>query len=171
VLYATANADSAAGGDEMMTKTTDKGLNRRNMMLVTGGAVAGAGALLAAPFNTAIKSTARGERVVTTGPGPGMPSLATGTYEQWQAAVGQTFGLGGRTNIQLVGVRPLGTAGSKPQGVRTQAFAALFDPVNGQTVAPDLIYTASNNAYGALQIYLGGTSDPRTRGRLVAVFG
>lgn len=152
-----------------MTRKTDKGLNRRNMMLVTGGAVAGAGALIAAPFRDAIKSTARGERI-GTGPGPGMPALATGTYEQWLAAVGQTFGLGGRTNIQLVGVRALSNAGTKPQGVRAQSFAAFFDPVNGQNIAPDLIYTATNNAYGTLQIYLGGTSDPRTPGRMVAVF-
>ena len=153
-----------------MSKTADKGLNRRNMMLVTGGAVAGAGALIAAPFREAIKSTARGERV-STGPGPGIPQLATGTYEQWQAAVGQTFGLGGRTNIKLVGVRPLGTASAKPAGVRAQAFVAAFDPVSGQGIAPDLIYTATNNAYGTMQIYLGATSDPRTPGRMIAVFG
>lgn len=152
----------------------EKGLNRRKMMLVAGGAVAGAGALLAAPFRDEIATKAR-ELVVSTGVGRGMLSLATAGYDEWLTLVGSTFSLGGRTSIQLAGVRPLPTLGTRPQGVRAQAFVALFDPVTAMarqvTIAPDLIYTATHNVYGPMPLYLAATKDTRTPGRMAAVFG
>ena len=150
-------------------KRTEKGLNRRKMMLVTGGAVAGASALIAAPFREKIASKAR-ELVVSTGVGRGMLSLASANYDEWMAQVGSTFTLGGRTSIQLVGVRALPTSGARPSGVRTQSFVALFDPVARQSVAPDLIYTATHPIYGPMPLYLAATSDARTPGRMAAVF-
>jgi hypothetical protein len=152
-----------------MAKTTDTGLSRRKMMLVTGSAVAGAGALVAAPFRAQIKNVARGT-IVSTGFGRAFLSLANADYDEWLSVVGSSFSLGGRTNVQLVGVRALPTSGRKPQGVRGQGFAAFFDPPRGQSVAPDLIYTATHSQYGPTQIYLAATSDSRTPGRMVAVF-
>jgi hypothetical protein len=152
-----------------MAKTTETGLSRRKMMLVTGGAVAGAGALMAAPLRDSIKNVARGT-MVRTGIGRGLLSLSAAGYDEWQSVVGSSFALGGSTNVQLVGVRALPTSGSKPQGVRSQGFAAFFEPARGQSIAPDLIYTATHSAYGPTQIYLAATSDPRTPGRMVAVF-
>jgi hypothetical protein len=152
-----------------MAKTTDTGLSRRKMMLVTGGAIAGAGALVAAPFRGPIKNVARGT-IVSSGIGRAFLSLANADYDEWLGVVGTSFSLGGRTNVQLVGVRALPTSGRKPQGVRGQGFAAFFDPPTGQSVAPDMIYTATHSQYGPTQIFLSATSDPRTPGRMVAVF-
>ncbi|HTU12863.1 MAG TPA: hypothetical protein VMG08_18375 [Allosphingosinicella sp.] len=151
-----------------MANTTEKGLNRRKMMLVTGGAVAGASALVAAPYREAIKSVAR-KTMVNSGIGTRMLSLGEATYEEWQAQVGTNFALGGRTNVRLVGVRALSTSGAKPSGVRTQGFAAFFDP-GSETVAPDLIYTATHETYGPTQLFLAASGDRRTPGRMVAVF-
>jgi hypothetical protein len=155
-------------------KKMEKKLNRRKMMLVTGGAVAGASALMAAPFRDEIASKAR-ELVVSTGVGRGMLSLATATYDEWLTQVGSTFSLGARNSIQLVGVRPLPTSGARPQGVRGQGFVALFDPVTAMarqaTIAPDLIYTATHPTYGPMPLFLSATSDSRTPGRMAAVFG
>lgn len=152
-----------------MAKTTDTGLSRRKMMLVTGGAVAGASALVAAPFSGPIKQVARGA-IVSTGIGRIFLSLSTATYDEWLTVVGSTFSFGGGAVLQLAGVRPLPTLGSKPQGVRTQGFAAFFDPTGSQSVAPNLIYTATHSTYGPTQIYLAATSDPRTPRRMVAVY-
>ena len=151
-----------------MVKTTEKNLNRRNMMLVTGGAVAGAGALIAAPYRESIKSVAR-TLTVSSGTA-GFQSLATATYEQWLNEVGAQFSLSGTARIKLVGVRALPTSGAKPQGVRTQGFAAFFEPAAGQTVPPDLIYTATHSSYGPMPLFLAGTNDPSTPKRMVAVF-
>lgn len=152
-----------------MGKTTEKGLSRRKMMLVAGGAVAGASALVAAPFRTKIKQVAR-RAMVNTGVGQGLLSLANASYDEWMNEVGATFSLGGGTNMLLVGVRALPTSGAKPNGVRTQGFAAFFDPMGNQSVGPDLIYTVFHPSYGAMLLFLGGTPDPRTPRRMVAVF-
>lgn len=152
-----------------MAKTTETRLSRRKMMLVTGGAVAGASAMMAAPFRGPIKNVARNAaaniRAIT------LPvNLASGGYDDWLAVVGSSFAIGGGTLIQLAGVRALPTSGAKPAGVRTLGFAAFFDQLSGPSLAPDRIYSAMHSRYGATQIFLAGTSDPRTPGRMVAVF-
>lgn len=152
-----------------MGKTTEKGLSRRKMMMVTGGAVAGAGALLAAPFRDEIKGAAR-KALVNSGVGAGLLSLGTANYDEWLSVVGTTFSLGGRTEVELVGVRALPTSGDKPQGIRTQGFAAFFDPARNQSIAPDLIYTATHSTYGPTQLFLAAAADARTPHRMVAVF-
>ena len=146
----------------------DKKLNRRNMMLVTGGAVAGASALIAAPFRESIKSVGRTLRVDSSA--PGFRSLANGTYDEWLNEVGARFTLGGTTRVTLVGVRALPSYGATPQGVRAQGFAAFFDPPAGQTVAPDLISTATQTSYGPMPLYLARGSDARAPNRVVAIF-
>lgn len=151
-----------------MAKTIDTGLNRRKMMLAAGGVVAGASALMAAPFREDIR-VGIGDLLVGVDVDGPVPSLATATYEEWESVVGTDFALGGGVILQLVGVRALPTSGEKPGGVREQGFAALFDPVSRQSVAPDLIYTATHPT-GPAQIFLAATSDPRTPRRLVAVF-
>lgn len=152
-----------------MSKKTDKGLSRRRMMLVTGGAVAGAGALIAAPFREQIQDAAR-SAIVNSGVGMGLLSLGTANFEEWQSVVGSSFSLGGSANVSLVGVRALPTSGAKPRGVRGQGFAAFFEPAAGQSVAPDLIYTATHASYGPTQLFLAAAPQPRTPHRMVAVF-
>jgi len=152
-----------------MTTTTENRLSRRKMMLVAGGAIAGASALLAAPVRQQIKSVARGV-MVNTGVGRGFLSLGDGTYEEWLNEVGATFSLGGRTNIQLVGVRALTSLGAKPQGVRAQGFAAFFDPAGTQSLASNLIYTVTHPNYGPMQLYLADSRTANAPRRMVAVF-
>lgn len=140
------------------------------MMLVTGGAVAGAGALIAAPFRAEIAATAR--QVLTSVPlGRGLLSLADAGYDEWAAQVGSVFALGGGTRITLAGVRPLPSSGTRPAGLRRdRAFVAVFDSPRGQSLAGDLIYTANHPEYGPLPLFLSPTSDARTPGRMLAVF-
>jgi hypothetical protein len=152
-----------------MARTTDTGVSRRKMMLVTGGAVAGASALIAAPFRVQIMAAGR-TALISTGVGRRLLSLGTANYEEWLSVVGSTFSLGGRTNVTLAGVRPLPTSGDKPQGVRTQGFAAFFDPAGNQSVAPNLIYTATHSIYGPTQLFLASAGGGRTPHRMVAVF-
>lgn len=151
-------------------KTSATSLNRRKMMLVAGGAVAGAGALIAAPFRDELRTAGR-KAIASTGVGRGMLSLAEGSYDEWTGEVGTTFSLGGNTSIRLVGIRALNSGGPRPQGVRPQAFAAFFEPVGGRSIAPDLTYTATHPAYGPMPIHLASAADPRTPGQMVAVFG
>lgn len=149
--------------------TNETGVNRRKAMLVAGGAVATAGALLASPFRDELKTAGR-QALASTGVGRGFLSLAQGSYDEWAGEVGATFSLGGSTSIRLVGVRALNSGGARPQGVRAQAFAAFFEPQGGQTIAPDLIYTANHPTYGPMPIHLASAAGSRTPGQMVAVF-
>ena len=151
-------------------ETTESGVSRRKMMLVAGGAVATAGALMAAPFRNELRTAGR-KAIASTGVGRGFLSLAEGSYEEWTGEVGATFSLGGGTSIRLAGIRPLNSDGHRPRGVRPQAFAAFFEPVGGRSIAPDLIYTATHSSYGPMQIFLASAESPRTPGQMVAVFG
>ena len=148
---------------------TDGALTRRKMMLITGGAVAGAGALIAAPFREEIAATVR--QVVTSSPvGRGLVSLANAGYDEWAAQVGSIFTLGDGTRLTLAGVRAFPSAGVRPRGGRDRAFVAQFDAGNGNSPAPDLIHTANHAQYGPLPLFLSATGDPRTTGRMLAVF-
>lgn len=141
------------------------------MMLVTGGAVAGASALMAAPFRDEIASTAR-TVLASTGVGRALLSLANASYEEWAAQVGSTFSLGGATRLRLTGVTAFPDGGTRPSGIRRRSFAAVFDPVGrGVSVAPDLIYTAVHPEYGPLPLFLNATNNPQAPGRMIAVFG
>jgi hypothetical protein len=148
---------------------TESALTRRRMMLITGGAVAGAGALIAAPFREEIAATVR--QVVTSTPlGRGFVSLANAGYDEWAAQVGSIFTLGDGTRLTLAGVRAFPSAGLRPRCGRDRAFVALFDAGAGRSVAPDLIQTANHAQYGPLPLFLSSASDPRTPGRMHAVF-
>jgi hypothetical protein len=147
---------------------TVNALSRRKMMLITGGAVACAGALIATPFREQIAATARRAMTSTTF-GRSLVSLADAGYDEWTAQIGSTFTLAGGTNLTLAGIRPLPSAGTRPAGLgRDRAFAALFDTGGGQRLAGDLIYTASHPEYGTLPLFLSSTGD--ARGRMLAVF-
>ena len=150
-------------------KTTEKVMSRRKLMLIAGGAVAGASALVAAPMRRNIKRVAR-RAVVGTGLGRSLLNLADSSFEEWQNEVGATFSLGVNTNLELVGVRALPTSGARPDNVRQQGFAAFFEPRSGQAVAPNRTYTVVHSSYGAMLLYLSGSSDPANPRRIVAVF-
>lgn len=148
---------------------TEGALTRRKMMLITGGAVAGAGALVAAPFRAEIAATVR--QVLTSTPlGRGFVSLANAGYEEWAAQVGSVFTLGEGTRLTLAGVRAFPSTGPRPRGGRDRAFVALFDVGGRRSVAPDLIHTANHAQYGPLPLFLSAAGDARTSVRMLAVF-
>ncbi|HEV7658961.1 MAG TPA: hypothetical protein VGO55_03860 [Allosphingosinicella sp.] len=149
---------------------SESALTRRRMMLITGGAIAGAGALIAAPFREEIAATAR--QVLTSTPiGRGLVSLADAGYEEWGRQVGSVFTLGDGTRLTLAGVRAFPSSGARPRGLgRDRAFAALFDPARGRSPAPDLIHNATHAEYGPLPLFLSAASDSRAPGRMLAVF-
>jgi len=148
---------------------TQGALTRRKMMLITGGAVAGAGALIAAPFRAEIAATVR-QVLISTPLGRAFVSLANAGYEEWAAQVGSIFTLGDGTRLTLAGVRAFPSTGVRPRGVRDRAFVALFDTRSGRGVAPDLIQTANHAQYGPLPLFLSAAGDARTPGRMLAVF-
>lgn len=148
----------------------ESALTRRRMMLITGGAIAGAGALIAAPFREQIAATAR--RVLISMPlGRRFVSLADAGYEEWARQVGSVFSLGDGTRLTLAGVRALPSSGARPTDLgRDRAFVALFDPGRGRSPATDLIHNATHAQYGPLPLFLSAASDQRAPGRMLAVF-
>jgi hypothetical protein len=88
-------------------------------------------------------------------------ALATGEMDRWAGMVGREFQATG-IRVKLTGVRALPTAGARPSGVtRQQAFLAVFDPVDGQPMAGDLIYSLSSNGIAPLDVFMlsGGTTE------------
>jgi len=142
--------------------------SRRNMLILAGTAVAALGAVIAAPYRAVIGR--RASSLVRAEPiGRRSASLASAGYEEWAEQVGATFLVGGAQGMSLAGVRPLASSGTRPAGMRDRAFVALFD-VAGGTMAGDLIYTVSHQNSGPFQVFLSAASDPRTPGRMLAVF-
>lgn len=148
----------------------DRFLSRRNMLLAIGGGVAVTGALVAAPLRRAVTQSAR--RLIVSQPwARRILSLADASYEEWAEQVGSTFAAGGGYGMRLVGVRPLASTGQRPAGLsRQRAFLAVFDATGGSTMAGDLIYTVNHPQYGPLQIFLSASAEPRSPGRMHAVF-
>ncbi|HST37354.1 MAG TPA: hypothetical protein VLK25_12085 [Allosphingosinicella sp.] len=145
-------------------------LSRRNVLVAGGGTVAAVGAFAISPLSNPLVSEMRsalaGQTLVR-----GLFSLANGTYEEWQSLVGSTFSLGGGTTMRLTGVSPLLSSGTRPYSVaRRQAFLGVFEPGPRQSMAGDLIYTATHPQYGPVQLFL--TNAPPAAGptRMHAVF-
>ena len=142
------------------------------MMLITGGAVAGAGALIAAPFREEIAATARAGADEHADRARGLLSLANAGYEEWAAQVGSIFALGDGTRLHL-GRRP-GLPVARNAARAASAATARSSPCSirpgGQSVAPDLIHTASHSAiWAAAALPVGGERRAHAR-RMLAVF-
>jgi len=146
-------------------------LSRRKLLLVMGGVAGAAGAAMMSPFrNVFLRNTrelVRRQPVLRRM----LLSLANAGYEEWMAQVGAIFSIGGGTSMRLAGVEAFAAGGTRPISLaRDRAFMAVFDLVNGATMAGDLIYTANHPQYGPFQIFLAASSDPRTPSRMIAVF-
>lgn len=146
------------------------GLSRRNVMIAGGGTVAAIGAFAASPLSNPLVSEVRGALAGQAWV-RGILSLANGTFEEWQSLVGANFSLGGGATMRLAGVRALQTSGSRPYGVaRRQAFLAVFEPGAGQSMASDLIYTATHAQFGPVQLFMSNAPAARAPARMHAVF-
>lgn len=145
-------------------------LNRRNLMIAGGGAVAAAGVFAVTPLSNPLISEAR-DVLAGQSWARGFLSLASATQAEWTSIVGSSFALGGGQSMTLVGVRALPSPGSRPYDVaRRSGFLALFEPAPGQTMAGDLIYTANHPHYGALQLFLSSAPASGAPARMLAVF-
>ena len=146
-------------------------LSRRKLLLVLGGGASVVGAAMLSPFRAAVFRSAR--ELVARQPvlRRMFLSLANAGYEEWMGQVGTIFSIGGGTRMKLAGVQAFSAIGTRPISLpRDRAFLAAFDVLNGQTMAGDLIYTANHPQYGPFQIFLSASADPRTPGRMMAVF-
>lgn len=145
-------------------------LSRRNLIIAAGGTAAAVGVFATSPFSNPLKSEVRGMLAGQSWARTMLP-LASATFDEWQGLVGATLSLGGGSTIRLTGVRALASVGSRPYGVaRRQAFLAVFDPGPGQSLAGDLIYTATHPQYGPLQLFLTSAPGPLNPARMHAVF-
>ena len=155
--------------EQQMERETSR-VSRRNIVLALGGAVAVAGALVAAPFKNVIARRSR-NLVVSHSWGRRLVSLGDAGVDEWSQQVGSVFTVAGGTTMRLAGVRAMPATGRRPSNLgRDTAFVAVFDPLGGATMAGDLTYGASHPEYGALMMFLTASSDPRTPARMFAVF-
>jgi hypothetical protein len=145
-------------------------LSRRKLLFALGGAASVAGAAMIKPFRAVLARNAR--EVMARQPLlRRMLSLANASYDEWLDLVGATFAVGGGSTMRLVGVQAFATRGPRPIALpRDSAFVAHFDTPNGQTMAGDLTYVAVHPQYGAVQMFLAASTDPRTPRRMMAVF-
>ena len=146
-------------------------VSRRKLLVGAGGVVAAAAALRETPFGAVMDRTARD--VVRRQPAlrGTLLSLADAGHGEWLDQVGSTFAVVGGIGMTLVAVTALESSGSRPMGLtRDQSFVAKFDVQNGGTMASDLIYAVSHPQYGAFQIFLQASSDPRLPHRMTALF-
>lgn len=143
-------------------------LSRRTVVggMATVGTIAAVGVVT--QKGTALGGPDGLARTLVGGARPSSP-LATAEMTAWQAAVGSEFAIARSTHMRLVGVQPLASRGARPRGLRRNAFLAVFELPAFAQLPGDLIYTLSNPAYGALDLFLveGGA---RGAQRLHAVF-
>lgn len=146
-------------------------LSRRKLLVVLGATAGAAGAAMLSPFRNVFVRNAR--QLVRQQPilRRMLLSLASAGYDEWMDQVGAVFSIGGGTSMRLAGVEPFSAGGTRPIALpRDRAFMAVFDLLNGATMAGDLIYTANHPQYGPFQIFLAASSDPRSPSRMIAVF-
>jgi hypothetical protein len=141
-------------------------VSRRNLLAGLAG-VAVTAVLATAAFRPTV-----GERARRALAGNGFTrrflSLAEAGQREWAAQIGSVFEVQGGGTMRLAGVRALQSSGARPPSVtRDRAFVAVFDVMNGMTMAGDLIYTISHPQYGPLPIFLSASGNPR---RMMAVF-
>lgn len=140
-------------------------LGRRNVLF--GLAAAAAAAIVAVPL---LKPAAgdRARRLMAGNPlTRRFVSLAHAEQAQWTEQVGATFTAEGGYRLRLAGVEPLLSQGARPAGTRANAFAAVFDVLDGMTMAGDMIYMARHAQYGAMPLFLSASASPS---RMFAVF-
>ena len=73
--------------------------------------------------------------------------LATAGRNDWLGQVGTDFALKGDTGdvtMRLAKVTALPSPGSRPRGLRDQAFALAFEPVSGKMPQGDRIYSVNH---------------------------
>jgi hypothetical protein len=149
---------------------TDALLSRRKL-LVTAGVVGTAAVAALTPLRTVLINATRDLVKKQPTLRRWIMPLAQAGYDDWLAQVGATFTVGGGTSLKLAGVRAFAAAGTRPSSLsRDRAFVAMFDVQNRRTLPGDLIFTITHPIHGAFQLFLSAAGDPRTPGRMLAVF-
>jgi hypothetical protein len=96
-------------------------------------------------------------------------SLRDGELADWQQIVGRSFRISGGGRVRLVSVEALPSSGKRPEGIRAQPFAAVFETAAG-AVEDDRTYRLSNLMLPSLDVHFGPKIQAGARARHIAVF-
>ena len=102
-----------------------------------------------------------------------LASLHDAGYSDWSSAVGTSFvvrGEAGASTVNLVGVREMKAAGTRPAGLRATSFALIFQGTDS-AVFPrgNRTYAFEQSNGNQLQLFVGGKAVAGTTAQLVAV--
>jgi len=144
-------------------------LSRRNLVLGLAGGTALAGLVAlqpaAGPLSRQARRFAASNRWTRR-----FVSLAGADMSEWAGQVGSVFQVAGGWSLRLAGVRPLVSAGERPDGLRDRAFVAVFDLLGGMDMPAELIHTAAHPDYGAFELFLSAAGEAGATRRMHAVF-
>jgi hypothetical protein len=138
-------------------------LTRRHLLAASALAMVGTAA-----------TGARGTGLALAAPTPTPParlpaSLRNAEMAEWQQVVGASFRLSGGGRVRLVAVEALPAPGPRPQGIRAQAFAAVFETAAG-AVEDDRTYRLSNLMLPPVDVHFGPKIRAGAQVRHIAVF-
>jgi hypothetical protein len=129
-----------------------------------------AAAALAMVGTAATAGRGTGLSLVPAAPPARLPSsLRDAEMADWQQVVGASFRLSGGGRVRLVSVEALPASGPRPQGLRAQAFAAVFETASG-AVDDDRTYRLSNLMLPPLDVHFGPRIAAGAKARHIAVF-
>ena len=140
--------------------------SRRNVLLGLAG-VAAAGLVATARWIPSAEERTR--RILASNPVTRrFLSLANAEQGEWAQQVGSEFRVEGGYRLKLAGIESSRSIGERPQQVtRRRGFIAVFDVLDGASMAGDLIYSASHSQYGSLPLFLSASGSPS---RMFAIF-
>ena len=149
-----------------MIRENSSRLSRRNLLAGLGLGVAAVGALAAPALQLSWtrKPGARGswwDRQFT--------SLARAGMDEWSRQIGSEFSLAGGV-ARLAEVRPLASAGRRPDGLRDRAFALVFESAGRPLPAGDAMLDVGHAVGGDMKIYFSACGDSCGGRRLQAIF-
>lgn len=131
-------------------------LSRRHV--VAGAAGLGVVALAA---NAVTRAPSGPAQTSTTASFVARRPLLEAARADWESQIGSIFRVIGGYRLRLTGTRPFPSADSRPAGVRRRGFMAVFEVLDGQTMAGDLIYGMWQREYGGMQLFLSNSGSPR----------
>lgn len=130
-------------------------LSRRHV--VAGAAGLGVVALTA---NAVTRAPTGPAQTSTTASFVARRPLMEASRADWETQVGTIFRVVGGYRLRLAGTQPFFNAQDRPAGVRRRGFLAVFEVLDGQTMAGDLIYGMWQRNYGGLQVFLSNSGNP-----------
>ena len=131
-------------------------LSRRHV--VAGAAGLGVVALAA---NAVTRAPTGPAQTSTTASFVARRPLVQAARADWESQIGSIFRVVGGYRLRLTGTRAFQHADSRPAGVRRRGFLAVFEVLDGKSMAGDLIYGMWQREYGGMQLFLSNSGSPR----------